>query len=205
MTEILYIRHAAVDNPDGVFYGRLPGFGLSPAGREAAERTARFLSLEPLAVIYHSPQLRAQETARILGEYHPGVPVELALQLAELMTSWQGMPQREMPRGWQAYTHRREPGDESVEDIYRRMNSFLRWLLGRYPDQVVVCVSHSDPIAILLLGLAGKPLTHQSVRGAHAPGLSSITRLRFRAPDQAPEIHYVDPSRQFEKAEAVLL
>ena len=37
------MRHGEVDNPDGVLYGRLPGFGLTGCGQAMAERVARTL------------------------------------------------------------------------------------------------------------------------------------------------------------------
>ena len=40
-TIIHVMRHGEVDNPDGVLYGRLPGFGLTELGHAMAARAAR--------------------------------------------------------------------------------------------------------------------------------------------------------------------
>ena len=42
------MRHGQVENPTGVLYGRLPGFGLSALGREMAERMGQFWAEVPL-------------------------------------------------------------------------------------------------------------------------------------------------------------
>ena len=34
------VRHGQVHNPDGILYGRLPGYGLSEIGRAMAQRLA---------------------------------------------------------------------------------------------------------------------------------------------------------------------
>ena len=48
-TTIHLLRHGEVDNPEGVLYGRLPGYGLTPLGQEMAEVVADFLLDEGLA------------------------------------------------------------------------------------------------------------------------------------------------------------
>ena len=42
-TKIHVMRHGEVDNPKGILYGRLPGYGLTPLGHEMAQRGADFL------------------------------------------------------------------------------------------------------------------------------------------------------------------
>ena len=42
-TIIHVMRHGEVDNPDGVLYGRLPGFGLTELGHAMAARAAEYL------------------------------------------------------------------------------------------------------------------------------------------------------------------
>ena len=66
-TDILFIRHAEVMNPDNVFYARLARFKLSEQGLKDAEAAAAALAEEPLAAIYTSPMLRAKQTARIIA------------------------------------------------------------------------------------------------------------------------------------------
>ncbi|HMM43059.1 MAG TPA: histidine phosphatase family protein, partial [Thermomicrobiales bacterium] len=67
MTTILFVRHTEVENPDGLLYGRLPGFRLSDAGRRHAERVAGAIAGRDIAAIYSSPLLRARQTAAIIA------------------------------------------------------------------------------------------------------------------------------------------
>ena len=64
-TIIHVMRHGEVDNPDGVLYGRLPGFGLTELGHQMAARAAQYLveSGADIARVISSPLLRAQLTA----------------------------------------------------------------------------------------------------------------------------------------------
>ena len=41
-TVIHVMRHGEVDNPDGILYGRLPGYGLTDLGIEMAEAVAEY-------------------------------------------------------------------------------------------------------------------------------------------------------------------
>ena len=69
MTTLYLVRHGEVDNPQGIIYGRLPGFGLSDRGREQIARAAEILRANgPPTVLYASPLQRAQESAAILSE-----------------------------------------------------------------------------------------------------------------------------------------
>ena len=44
VTVVHLMRHGEVHNPEGVLYGRLPGYQLSALGRSMAETVARFLA-----------------------------------------------------------------------------------------------------------------------------------------------------------------
>ena len=57
------LRHGEVHNPDGVLYGRLPGFHLSERGRQMAQMVGDHLAARDVACVVASPLERAQETA----------------------------------------------------------------------------------------------------------------------------------------------
>ena len=61
-TIIHVMRHGEVDNPNGVLYGRLPGFGLTELGHSMAARAAEYLvdSGADITRVISSPLLRAQ-------------------------------------------------------------------------------------------------------------------------------------------------
>ena len=62
-TRIHLLRHGEVLNPDGVLYGRLPGFHLSERGVAMANRIAETVADRDIVRIVSSPLERAQETA----------------------------------------------------------------------------------------------------------------------------------------------
>ena len=122
-TTVLMVRHAEVHNPQRLFYGRLPAFRLSAWGEQQAERTATKLAERPITAVYSSPLIRARQTAARIADKHPGATRLVTDLLYEIGTSWQGTPYSQFKAGFSAYEHRREPGDESIEDIAARMTA----------------------------------------------------------------------------------
>lgn len=191
LTTILVVRHADVFNPENVLYGRLPNFRLSDYGKYFAERTADFLAQHPITAFYTSPLLRARQTVRVLAARHPNVKVRPCSTLSEVRTSWQGTRYTEFPAGKTVYDLRREPTDETIDDIWRRMRSTLTMLQQRHTGETVVAVSHGDPIKILTLGLKGRALDGSAVREPD-PARCSVTSFTFNSNSEQPEISYVD-------------
>jgi serine/threonine-protein phosphatase PGAM5 len=69
MTRFLYlVRHGVADPHDGP---------LSAAGREQARLTGQRLEGVPFSAIYHGPLPRAAQTASLIAESLPGVPVHV--------------------------------------------------------------------------------------------------------------------------------
>ena len=68
MVTVHLLRHGEVHNPDGVLYGRLPGFRLSELGeRQAAGRGRRSWPGRDIGYLVSSPLERAQQTAAPLA------------------------------------------------------------------------------------------------------------------------------------------
>ena len=96
-TRIFLCRHAHPDNPQGVFYGHLPGFGLSARGVRQALGLGDYLSRYPVRRFYASPLQRAQETAsRAISRMGRDVPIETRDSLVEAAFGkyLEGVPQR---------------------------------------------------------------------------------------------------------------
>ncbi len=74
-TRVHVMRHGEVHNPDGVLYGRLPGFHLSDKGRAQAAAVADALAERDIVAAIASPLQRAQETATFIAAKHD-LPVE---------------------------------------------------------------------------------------------------------------------------------
>ena len=69
-TTVHLLRHGEVFNPQGVLYGRLPGYLLSDLGHEMAERAAVALADRDIASVVSSPMERAQQTAAPVAARH---------------------------------------------------------------------------------------------------------------------------------------
>lgn len=176
-TTILAVRHAEVHNPRDIVYGRLPRFRLSERGREQAEALARFVAARPLRAVFTSPLLRARQTAHILTRYHPSVPLHHTRALLEVKTAYEGSPNSILKPGFSFYEPLQDPGDETMADVFDRILRLLRTLTRRYAGQTVAIVSHGDPIAIMRVGLEGRPLTVANLHGTVYPARASVTQI----------------------------
>ena len=195
-TLILLARHADVLNPDQVLYGRLPRFRLSDQGIGEARRLATFLSDIRLAAIYTSPQLRARQTARYIALHHPEVKPKVSRLIAEVLVGWQAMRERDLPRGLNYYLTPKDPTDESLDAILARFSRFVKQTLARHPGQVVLAVSHGDPIKTVTMGLVGAALEPATFRRYDIPAKASVTCLRYDgAFADGPTISYFDTTR----------
>jgi len=69
-TIVHLLRHGEVHNPDGILYGRIPGFGLSDLGREMALAAAESISGRDVVHVGASLLQRAQESAEPIAASH---------------------------------------------------------------------------------------------------------------------------------------
>jgi broad specificity phosphatase PhoE len=192
-TRVIFVRHGHVHNPRDLIYGRMPRMRLSQRGHAEMERTARMLADVPLAAIYTSPLLRARESAARIAGFHPGVRVYRSSWLIEVRTSWQGELNKiqEKIKGFSYYDPPKGHDDETILDVFERMNRALQTAVRRHPGQTAVCVSHGDPIKILRIGYSGMELTPNRVR-APDPGQASMVTFDFWHPDALPIITALD-------------
>jgi broad specificity phosphatase PhoE len=194
-TCIHFVRHAAVENPQSIFYGRLPRFALSREGRRQAQAAARFLAGRPLVAVYSGPLLRARQTAQAIAAQHPGLTVHRTQLLNEVDVPIQGLPLSEgIARDWDLYTGN-QPPYESVQDILQRMLRFSSTVRERHAGREVVAVTHGDPIGFLMLWAWGKPVTAANKGPLYRDhlALASITTLRFQSAQELPKLEYRVP------------
>lgn len=94
-TLISLVRHGEVANPEQVYYGRLPGFALSELGRRQATMAGQYLHPLSPSTIYHSPLLRARQTAELIADNLSGeVQVAECAHLIEIHSPFDGRPDR---------------------------------------------------------------------------------------------------------------
>lgn len=158
---VLGIRHAAVEHAPGAYYGNTPHVGLSARGRAQAETLARELTGYPLQAVYSSPFTRAHETARIIAA-SAAVEVRLDSRLGEWQF-WEAIhsggsfpPVRSTVNAART-TLLRHPDDtscgESLDELRRRLTSWLDDVTHAHRDGVVVAITHFDALRCLLTAL----------------------------------------------------
>ncbi len=191
------VRHGEVYNPDGVLYGRLPGYHLSEAGRVMAKAAANFLAGRDITVLRSSPLDRARETAEpIAAEF--GLPVQLDDRLIEPWNLFEGMRfgvgdgALRKPRYW---IHLRNPfrpsWGEPYQDVAGRMLAATSDAARAAVGHEAVCVSHQLPIWVARQAAEGRRLWHDPRRRECA--LGSVTSLMFAA-DKIIGVSYAEPS-----------
>jgi broad specificity phosphatase PhoE len=190
-----------VHNPGDILYGRLPRFRLTELGLEQAQVTARVLAEESITNIYTSPRLRARQTGRILAVPHPTARLRITRRLDEVLTGWQGRPHADLQvHGFDFYGNPLNPSDESLEQVWQRVERFVDVARRRHSGETVVGVTHGDLAMVARAAYLHMPLTIASLRLPNVyPGHGSITRLVFPSdPNEKypATVEYFDPNSQ---------
>jgi broad specificity phosphatase PhoE len=116
-TTIYFVRHGEIDNPQQLYYGRLPGYHLSETGQAQARAAAAYLENVELSAVYTSPQLRARQTAEVICAKHQRLIPQTLELLNEVYTPYDGTPYAELvPRDFDLYTDSAPPF-EQPDDI----------------------------------------------------------------------------------------
>jgi broad specificity phosphatase PhoE len=177
------VRHGEVENPQGLVYASLQGFGLSEAGRSQAAAAARHLGSQPVVAVWSSPLERGLETAGIIARRF-GVPVRADDRLAEwkLLDRWAGKPwatlDTSFPGELEAYLehpHQLGFSSESLSSLANRIRGTVELLAEQHRDGDIVIVSHQDPVQAARLSFAGRDLSNLHT---DKPGHCSIVTLR---------------------------
>jgi probable phosphoglycerate mutase len=153
-TLLLLVRHGQTPTTGTVLPGRAKGLHLADAGREqaaaVAERIAAFDGR--IGGVYASPLERTRETAAPIAKaVGQRVRVDRGLLEADF-GDWTGAELKALMKlpEWKAVQHRpssfRFPGGESFAEMQLRVTGAVERLVARHPGQVVVAVSHADPI-----------------------------------------------------------
>ena len=162
---VLLVRHGLTPTTGIKLPGRAPGLHLSDEGRRQADAAAeRIGKIGKIAAVYCSPITRARETAQPIGR-----TVKRALRidrdLADLdIGEWTGMSLKQAARRPEWETVQRSPstfrfpGGESFPEMQTRMTTALGRIVARHPGQIVVAVSHADPIKAAVAQALGTPL-----------------------------------------------
>lgn len=152
-TTILLVRHGQTPTTGKLLPGRAPGLHLAPTGIEQAQRAAdRIAEITKVGALYTSPLERAKETA---------APIAAALNMTAKVRKgllecdfgeWTGkelsklMKLPEWTTVQRAPSTFRFPGGESFTEMQTRIVGALEEIRDAHRGEVVVCVSHADPI-----------------------------------------------------------
>jgi broad specificity phosphatase PhoE len=199
--EVVFVRHAQPDwEPDGKAVDEP---GLTPLGRQQAERVAQALAEEPVDALCTSTMRRAIETAEPIAA-RLGLEARAESWICELgLPSLEGSPMQEVAaffarsraRDLQEWWRESIAGGESFRHFHERVTAGIEALLvdsfgarlhldGAHrlwhpPEQFqrIVVVAHGGSIAVAvshLLGLEPVPWAHERMR----LGWAGLVRLR---------------------------
>ena len=166
MPLFLLVRHGENDFiSQNRLAGRLPGVHLNRKGIEQAESVAKYLKEAPVKAIYSSPLERALETAAPIGQAL-SLPVQIREGLIEVdVGEWQGKKLGGLRRLklWKVVQTRpsrlRFPGGESFIEAQKRICDQLDHLASQHESkEIIVCISHADPIRLAVAFHVGLPL-----------------------------------------------
>ncbi len=183
MTQTLVhlVRHAEVENPDNIWYGRLEGFVLSERGLRQIVSLADHFAGVPVAAVYSSPLTRAVQTAEAIAASH-GLTVQVAEDIIESEAKLQGLPgDRRLfrnPANLRYFVNPLRPSwGESYRSIRERMGRAVAEMRTKHPGGEVVAVSHQTPVLVarLMFERNPKPPWRAKVPCARA----SVTTLVF--------------------------
>lgn len=166
-TQLLLVRHGTTDANVRVPYilqGSTIDLPLNDNGRQQARKVAEFLAATPVAHVYSSPLLRANETARCIAERHRLTVTQIP-EIKECHVGvWEGKNwdtiAREDPEEYRLFHE--DPatnpylGGESYTDVLRRSLPAFERLLQQHVGETIVVVAHNivnRAFAAHLLGL----------------------------------------------------
>lgn len=193
---IRLVRHGEVHNPDGILYGRIPGYHLSELGHAMAEAAAASLVGHPIAALYASPLQRAQESAAPWSERF-GLPISTEERLIEPHNWFEGRTFEfpgalRHPSAWPKLINPFQPSwGEPYRSVESRMLAAIAAAWAKPEGGEVVMVSHQMPIVMVARSAKGMRLFHDPRHRRCT--LSSITTLA-REGDRFIEVDYQEPA-----------
>ncbi|MEN2738142.1 histidine phosphatase family protein [Microbacterium sp. X-17] len=190
------VRHGEVRNPDGILYGRLPGFALTAEGRRMARDAANAVHADgrPVGALLCSPLQRARESSEPFEELF-GVEPLVDERVIEPTNVFEGRVMRRAlrnPLNWRHLVRPSVPSwGEPYAKVVHRVEAAMTDAWNRTAGGDVVIVSHQLPIWITHLAVAGASLRHDP--RARRCALSSITSFE-RHDDRWVEVDYREPA-----------
>ncbi len=191
------LRHGEVHNPDGILYGRLPGFRLSALGERQAEAAADWLAERKITHLVSSPLERAQQTAAPLAAAL-GLDADIDDRLIEADNRLEGRAVAggkglfKDPSNWKYFRNPLRPSwGEPYVEIADRVLAAARAARDAAGAGEAVCVTHQLPIVCARRRAEGLHLYHDPRR--RQCGLASVTSFTFDG-DVIVRVDYAEPA-----------
>jgi broad specificity phosphatase PhoE len=196
-TVVHLLRHGEVDNPDGILYGRLPGYRLSETGQKMAERVAHTVKGRDITHLVSSPLERAQETAQPIGEAL-GLEIGTDPRVIEADNAFEGMKfgvgdgSLRKPSAWKLlYNPFRPSWGEPYKDVVIRMLAAMHDARVAAAGHEALIVSHQLPVWTVRSFIEGRRLAHDPRR--RQCSLASLTTFTYRD-DKVVTVAYSEPA-----------
>jgi broad specificity phosphatase PhoE len=198
-TIVHLLRHGEVYNPQGIIYGRIPGYHLSEDGQIMAKAAADFLAERDVVSVFSSPLERAQETATPVAERF-GLGIVTDDRLIEPWNHFEGTTfgvgdgSLRHPEHWRYMINPFRPSwGEPYREVTARMLAAIATAREAGRGHEVVCVSHQLPIWVTRRLVEGRPLWHNPKRRQCA--LASVTTFTYSG-DLITGVSYAEPARR---------
>ncbi|RMB61139.1 histidine phosphatase family protein [Tessaracoccus antarcticus] len=200
-TRIVHVmRHGQVQNPDGVLYGRLDGFGLSELGHEMAALLSTRWAGVPLTHLRCSPLQRARETMAPTAALFPELEVVTDERVIEAENVFEGKvfgASNKALRDPRMLRHVLNPlrpsWGEPYVDIAARMRAAITDAAeAAGPGGQALIVSHQLPIWIARSDAEGLRFAHDPRRRRCT--LASVTSFTLRE-GRITAIEYEEPAK----------
>ena len=195
-------------NPDGILYGRLPGFGLSKLGHRMAQAAADDLVARsrPIAALRMSPLQRTRESVAPIAAAF-GIEPVVDERIIEPANHFEGTVMRralKKPVNWPYIVNPFLPSwGEAYTSIVARMLAAVNDAFDSVESGDVVLVSHQLPIWVTHLSLAGEHLWHDPrTRRCALSSITTLERTTEAAPSADASVHAVQPAQPAQPAPA---
>jgi probable phosphoglycerate mutase len=160
-TTLVLVRHAVTAHTGPLLSGRMPGIDLSEKGVEQAEAAGTRLAVLPITAIYASPIERTRQTAERIAAHHdlPVLPLEGVIEAD--YGEWTGGKIADLAKTdlWKTVqstpSRARFPNGESIAEMQSRMVVALEAVVADHPGEMVLVVSHADPIKAAIAHFTG--------------------------------------------------
>jgi len=158
---LVLARHAVTAQTGPLLSGRTPGIDLSDEGRRQAAALAERLAGLPVSAVFASPIERTTQTATAVAARHNLAVKPMPGVLEADYGEWTGKKIADLAKTdlWKVVQRTPSrasfPGGESLAAMQARIVAALDALVIEHAGQLVVVVSHADPIKAAIAHYTG--------------------------------------------------